>query len=395
LTRPRFRLHPLDGASAAGFLAYSASASIVPIALVILLREIGEDLAAGGMIDAVRNIAIFAVLFMSGLIAARWGKARSIGLGAIAMGLGLAGFAFAPNYPWLLAAAAFGGLGAGMLEGLINPLVQDLHPRDSGRYLNFINGFWSIGVLATMLGLGELLTRGLGWRTAAGALAAFCIAVGILFLALNRHAPATPATTAGESLGRMAAILRHPRFWLFAPCMALAGGAEAGYMFWSASWIQLEFAGLPREGGIGAACFAGGMIAGRFGAGWLVGQRWLLALLVGSSAVGALIGASLLLVSSLGTLYVGLFAIGLAAACLWPSLQSYAAEQLPVDSTMLFILLSCAGIPGFAATVAGMGWIGDRAGLATSFAVLPGLLAALAGLLLLERRWLPLSKRPA
>ena len=46
---------------------------------------------------------------------------------------------------------------------------------------------------------------------------------------------------------------------------------------------------------------------------------------------------------------------GLGIACLWPSLQSYAADCIHHDHTMLFILLSCGGIPGFALASWAMG----------------------------------------
>ena len=77
---------------------------------------------------------------------------------------------------------------------------------------------------------------------------------------------------------------------------------------------------------------------------------------------------------------------GLTVACFWPSLQSYAADRMRVDATSLFILLSCAGIPGFGCMAWLMGWVGERAGLARSFMLMPPAFLLLAAVLLAERR---------
>jgi fucose permease len=92
------------------------------------------------------------------------------------------------------------------------------------------------------------------------------------------------------------------------------------------------------------------------------------------------------LVSSVETLYLILFFAGLSAACFWPSIQSYAADCLNVDATMLFILLSCAGIPGIAFISWLMGMIGDAASLRASFAVVPAFFAVLAAIVYLDHR---------
>ena len=79
-----------------------------------------------------------------------------------------------------------------------------------------------------------------------------------------------------------------------------------------------------------------------------------------------------------------LFSAGLSVACFWPSLQSYAADCLSVDTTMLFILLSCGGIPGFGIASWIMGIIGDSAGIRAAFAVIPVFLFILASIVWID-----------
>ena len=59
--------------------------------------------------------------------------------------------------------------------------------------------------------------------------------------------------------------------------------------------------------------------------------------------------------------------MGAFLACLWPSIQSYAAAVLPVDATALMIFLSCFGVPGYSTSSFIMGIIGDKKRLFTAF----------------------------
>ncbi|TVR53855.1 MAG: MFS transporter [Puniceicoccaceae bacterium] len=378
-------LQPLDAASAAGFVAYSASVTVTPVALVILAREMQFSLTAGGGLEALRSVLLLTTLLISGALAGRWGKAPSLGVSCLALGFGMLVYCFAPTYGAVLIAMAVLGVGGGVIEALINPLIQDLHPGNSGRYLNFINAFWSVGVLATVLITGDLLTREVSWRAVIAGLGVLSMAAGALFLLLARTGPPAPRHSLREVAGHKVAALRSGRFWLFLPMMFLAGAAEGAFTFWSASLVQLHFGGTPRGGGFGTALFATGMIAGRIGSAWLVGQQRLRRLLLTSAAATTVVAALIPFAGSLGPLYLLLFLAGLSVACFWPSLQSYAADRVPVDATALFILLSCGGIPGFAFASWVMGWMGDLGGLMISFWCVPAFSAGLFLLLAMER----------
>lgn len=368
---PRLQFHPVDYASAIGFLAYSSSALVTPIALLEMSRELNFNLGQGGFIDVMRHGLILVSLLAGALAVARFSKARLLGVGSLVMGVGLLLNALAPTYGLLLMAMALVGIGSGASEGLINPLVQDAHPKDSGRYLNIVNGFWSIGVLVTVLVVGELLTRDISWRAIVFVLSGVSIVSGVLFLLVHARAPHVPARPMREAVSQMTTILRTRRFWLFVAAIFFGGGAEGAYTFWTASYIQLEYGQLPRAGGIGTACFAAGMVIGRFAFGMLVTQQHLRRLIIGSAGAGLLLSILVPHVPNLLALYGLLVLAGLSVACFWPTIQSYAADRLPVDSTSLFILLSCSGIPGFALVAWIMGLIADHASLHTSFLLVP------------------------
>jgi fucose permease len=214
------------------------------------------------------------------------------------------------------------------------------------------------------------------------------IACGASFLLLTEHARRRDVGTV-DVLRHKWGVLSNGRFWLFAAMMVAGGAAEGAFTFWSASFIQLQYRGTPRAAGVGTAIFASGMMAGRFAGGWLVPQQrlWLLILL--SAISGTVVSIFVPLAESLGVLYLLLLVAGLTVACLWPSLQSYAADRMNVDTTALFILLSCAGIPGFAFISWVMGVIAEHTSLRQSFFAAPLCCAILAALVGIERLWKP------
>ena len=386
------KLDRLDYAGALGFFAYASSVVVTPIVLLALARDLDFGLAQGGGIEAVRAGFLMAILVASGFAAARWGKIPVLTVGSFVLGGGMILYAVAPLYAVVLLAMILVGLGSGLLEGLINPLVQDVHPNDSGRYLNIVNAFFSIGVLASVLVVGELLTRGASWRYLVAGVGALAILSGILFAALGRHEYRlergrlqSRVETAGATFGHARAILREPAFWIFAVAIFCGGGAEGAFTFWSASYIQINFVAVARAGALGTAAFAGGMVVGRLASGRYVHQNRLRVLIIGSALFGVAVGLFAYLVNDMLGFFALLFAAGLSIACFWPSIQSHAAAVLKVDSTMLFILLSVAGIPGFGFTSWAMGLIAEQTSLRTSLLVIPGLLAVLAVVMIFAR----------
>ena len=135
-------------------------------------------------------------------------------------------------------------------------------------------------------------------------------------------------------------IFRTPSFWLFFAAMFVAGGGEFCLTFWCASYIQLV--SWMRHGrGVGTACFAGEWSSAGLG---LSGPPDQLKHLIIWSALAGTFITPVFRTSPTCGLFV-LFAG--ATGPFLPSVQSYCADRLPqVDTTMLFILLSCAGVPG-------------------------------------------------
>jgi MFS family permease len=384
-----------DYAAFLSFFAYAAGSVAIPVVLVYLARDLGFSLesgglGAGGALHLGRSLPMVASMLLCGFIAGRWGKRRAFGGAVLLMTVGMALCACAPSYGLLFLALLLAGTGEGVIEGLATPFVQDLHPAEPGRYINFTHAFWSVGVMVTVLLAGLLLSLGVSWRLILGG-----IAVGGLVPTLFLLLPARSGHTYPERpdplpwgivLSHAVAIMKRPRFWRFFAAMFVAGGGEFCLTFWCASHIQLNITPAPWAGGFGTACFAAGMVLGRTGWGYLLQQQHLRGLIVGSALAGTVVTLFFPVVTHPWLFFALLFLAGVATAPFWPSVQSYCADCLPgTDTTMLFILLSCAGVPGCGVFTWLMGYLGDLSGgLSRAFYVVPACYLVLAALIVFD-----------
>jgi fucose permease len=304
----------------------------------------------------------------------------------VLMGIGMGLCAIAPGYGILLIALMIGGIGEGVIEGLATPFVQDLHLNDPGRYINFSHGFWSVGVLLTVLVSGAMLSLGVSWRLLVGAVGVFAVVPALMILLPGKgaHYPEHPEPLHWTTVrSQVMTIIKIPRFWVFFAAMFVAGGGEFCLTFWSATYIQLNFASSAWAGGLGTAFFAAGMVAGRTVWPYIIKQRQLGSLILFSAVGGTLVTLFFPLMTSLWLFFGLLFLAGIATGPFWPSVQSYCADCLPkTDTTMLFILLAGAGIPGCGIFTWLMGWIGNHSGgLRSAFYLVPACYLILAGLI--------------
>ncbi len=371
-----------------GFVTYAAAAALPAICLVRMSQkdQLNFNLTEGGLIHSVRMSMVVIVLLFSGFIAAKTGKCKAIAYSSFLMAAAVTGVAFAPNYFFLLGMVALIGISHGCLEGLLNPVIQAAHPGDSGRYLNFLNGFWSVGLVGTMILGGEMLSSGISWRTLYFIIGLLSLAPAVLFWKSRTRIPYEKPGRAKKTFRQMMNTVRIPRFWYYFGMMLLAGAVEAAYTYWSAPYFQNIFQTTPRTAGWLAALYPVGMFAMRFVAGAKVRQDKLLLFLFQTALLTIFVTLLFPIVGSIPAAALLLTFCGVGIACFWPSIQSIAADELNADSTMVFILLSCAGIPGAGVMVMIMGILGDWVGLRNSFFAAPAVSVFLSLMLYFELR---------
>ncbi len=366
----------------AGWLAmfvYAASTQ----APAMCLEQIGEEfhlsLAGRGLIASLRTIALLVALLAAGHFGDRLGKALFlvVGLGLVSAGIG--GTVVAVGYITLMIAQMTLGAGNGMMEALINPLVAELRPRDAARALNITHALYPVGLVASALLAGEMLTRGIPWRATVGV----WLPVGLVTCALfaTRRYP-RPASGAAESGRPSLGFLRRKAFWGLMLAMVLAGGSELGVTTWAPSFLERELGSTARGGAMTIILFGTSMALGRFAGGAILKR-------VGPIQLTA-ISAVLCAISMLGFGQAGdarvawIFAgcAGLTVACFWPTLLAIATEVLDDTSTAMLALLAAAGIAGCALFPWVLGWLGDLFSLRAGLVMLPVAMAVLVVVLL-------------
>ena len=394
------KLGRYDVATFATYIAYSSCSVIVPVVLIEIARTLNFPLesggqGAGGALQIGRSIFMVIAMIFCGFMAGCWGKRLTIGYSVLLMGAGIGIAAVAPSYGIIFLALSVAGFGEGIIEGLSTPVLQDLHENDEpSRYINFGHGFWSIGIVLMTLLVGVLLTLQVNWRYILTGVALCSIPPALLFLLPGKKdvfkKEKVDFSTVCKHTGT---IMKSGRFWIFFCLMFLGGGAEFGLTFWASSFVRINFSATPLQGALATLIFSVGMIVGRLGSAAVIPQKRLFHLLLFTAGSGIFAGILLSLTTSLYLAYLLFLLLGISCSPLWPSSQSYCTDRMPeLDSTVVYIILSCAGTPGCGLLSWLLGKCGDIFSLRISVLLVPLCLLLFVSLLLFERLKWPVKK---
>lgn len=375
----------LDVATWCGLIIFATSSVIIPICLPEINKTIQASLSESGSIETVRNLAVLFILVLAGFLTQIWSKKRFIAIGHYLIALGLLSISFSSNYLMLIFSIIIVGLGGGLSEAFINPIIVDIHPRKTGKYLNFSNAFYPIGVITAAFFFGELLTMGYSWRFVFRIASAASLLVGIFFSILKFP---NPDINNQVSWASYTEILTTRGFWVFAIAIFLGGGIESAITFWGTSYVKEYFSDIPRAGAMAVMIFAAAMAIGRFLTAFLSNIFSLNNIILGSTIIGIVIGFILPKASNLFEFYLLVSFAGIATACFWPTILAKAKSSLNVNTTVLFIMLASTGVIGFGVTPSIMGIIGDASSLRTSFFIVPLSFILLLTVLIIERKFL-------
>lgn len=372
----------LDYASWYTFILFATSSVITPICLPEISNSLSTNLSENGAMESARTYIILVITVLAGLFAHKWGKKSFLATGQYLLAAGLLLISFAHSYPAFIIALMLAGIGGGCTEALINPLAIDLHPKNSGKFLNITNAFYPVGVLLASVIFGELLTLGYSWRLIFRVASVGALFAGI-FLTMLRFP--VIRNTSGAPIKVIKNIIRMPFFWIYAGAIFLCAGVESVFTFWSRSYVQVYLQDLPRAGAIAVALFAAMMAIGRLITARISKKIHLTIIMIYSAILGCTISIIIPFISNLIAYYSLLALAGISVACFWPTILAEASGKLKTDSTILLILLSGFGIAGFGFAPWIMGLIGDKTNLKTAFFIIPVLFIILIGILVFEK----------
>jgi ACS family hexuronate transporter-like MFS transporter len=328
----------------------------IPAIASMIRDEFGLTLTQAGSFLSVYYLGPVTMSFFAGMLADRWGTAKTLVLGQSLIAGGLLAASAAPSYGVLLVLLGIAGVGYGTLNPASTTAAMSWFPPHQRAT---VVGLKQVGLpFGGMLGaaLMPALALRLGWREAIIAAALLIVACAVLSLVIYRDPPdeAPQRRAAGEG-GAIAAVLRSRDLWLVATATLVFAAMQTVWMAFLALYLQTvvglaliaasRYLALAQAGGVfgrvafgvlsdrtfggrrraplaiagcgSAACslviaFTGpgtgpllltplALVFGFFGIGWNGVQHTLMAELAGPRAAGTAVGLGLA-VSSLGVM---------------------------------------------------------------------------------------------
>jgi fucose permease len=234
--------------------------------------------------------------------------------------------------------AAVTGIGWGLVETVVNPLIAALYPDDKTAKLNVLHAWWPGGLVIGGL-LGAFLgSAGVSWQLQLAIV--ILPAIAVIGLSIGVRFPPTERAAAGVSVGEMFRELLNPLFLVLFLSMFLTAASELA----PGQWVDFALSNIVGMPGILLLVYVSGlMFVMRHFAGALVhklsptGVLWF-------SCLGASLG--LVALSYANSPITGLLAAtvwGTGVCYMWPTMLATASERFPRGGALLMGLMGTAG----------------------------------------------------
>jgi MFS family permease len=316
------------------------------------------------MIGAVLGVAFLGFAFTIACASPfvdKIGMALLLPLSAICFITGSLTFIFADKlagsgnpYRILWIAALVTGIGWGLVETVINPLIATLYPDEKTGKLNTLHAWWPGGLIAGGLlgyGLGQ---AGVSWQIKLALI--LLPATAVVVLCIGVKFPPTERAASGISMGRMFRELLNLIFIVLFFSMFLTAASELA----PGQWVDLALTRTVHMRGILLLVYVSGiMFVARHFAGPLVHKLSPIGLLWCSCLLASL---GLLALSSANSPITGLLAAtvwGAGVCFMWPTMLATASERFPHGGALLMGLMGTAGMLSINFVLPAMGNIFD------------------------------------
>jgi fucose permease len=297
----------------------------------------GEQL---GRISAFTFSGLVGGILLTGPLADRWGGKLFSILGTLLLGVGLALLGNSPGYSTVLVAVFVMGLGAGILDMVLSPIIAALQPDNRATALNWLHSFYGIGTVITVL-VGTFAFRlGIGWRTISLSLVSAPLLVALGFLNLD-----LPPLISDKEGGKtpLRDLCRNPSFVAVNLAIFLGGALELGLAEWLPAYAEMSLGFSQWTGSVSLLAFSVAMALGRVLVG-LIGRRVdSIRLMLGCCWISVVLFLLACFAPWPAVALVASVAVGLAGSRLWPTTLGVAADRFPQGGATMFGLLAAFG----------------------------------------------------
>ncbi|WP_034044585.1 MFS transporter [Wocania ichthyoenteri] len=255
----------------------------------------------------------------------------------------------------LFIATLFVGIGNGMVEAALNPLVASMYPDNKTKMLNRFHVWFPGGiVIGSILGWLIMDVMGLSWQVMVATLFIPLIIYGIMFF--GQKFPVTERVQLGISNKKMFKSVLNPLFLFMVLCMFLTAASELGTTQRIESLLK-ESVSAP----LLVLAFINGIMAlGRLSAGQVVHKLSPSGMLL-YSAIFTFIGLWMLTITSGGMTFVAAAVFAVGVTFFWPTMLGFVAEYLPETGALGLSIIGGAGMFSVSIVLPVMGRLMDDA----------------------------------
>ncbi len=253
------------------------------------------------------------------------------------------------------------GIGWGLVETVINPLMTSLYPDEKTARLNTLHAWWPGGlVIGGLLGV-AMAKAGFGWQAKLALVALPGIAVAVLCAGVKF--PPTERAAAGVSMRQMFRELANPMFVVLFLSMFLTAASELA----PGQWVDFALSRTVHMPGILLLVYVSAlMFVMRHFAGPLVHKLSSTGLLWASCLMASLGLLSLGVANSPVTGLLAATLWGTGVCYMWPTMLATASERFPRGGALLMGLMGTAGTLSIQFVLPMMGAIYDRTKIAVA-----------------------------
>ncbi|HEX7798451.1 MAG TPA: MFS transporter [Vicinamibacterales bacterium] len=230
------------------------------------------------------------------------------------------------------------GIGWGLVETVVNPLIASLYPEAKTGKLNTLHAWWPGGlVIGGLLGV-AMSAVGLGWQ--AKLLMVVLPALAVIALSVGVQFPPTERAAAGISIGEMFRELVNPLFIVLFGSMFLTAASELA----PGQWVDFALSRTVHMPGILLLVYVSGlMFVMRHFAGQIVNKMSPIGLLWCSCLIASFGLAALSVADSPVTGLLAATLWGTGVCYMWPTMLATASERFPRGGALLMGLMGTAG----------------------------------------------------
>ncbi|WP_010136464.1 MFS transporter [Ochrovirga pacifica] len=255
----------------------------------------------------------------------------------------------------LFVATLFVGIGNGMVEAALNPMIASIYKEEKTKMLNRFHVWFPGGiVIGSLVGWLVMDVMGMSWQVMVASLFVPTLAYGILFI--GQQFPTTERVQLGISYSNMLKSIGKPLFLFMVFCMFLTAASELGTTQRIESLLKSSV-----SAPLLVLAFINGIMAlGRAFAGNVVHKLKPSGMLL-YSAILTFAGLWLLTISTGGMTFVAAAVFALGVTFFWPTMLGFVAEYLPETGALGLSIMGGAGMLSVSIVLPIMGNLMDNA----------------------------------